>query len=69
MSESQQDLNRREWMRTTLQVMAALGLASRLSMGEGEWQPEFFTPQQNEQLVSLGECILPGSKAALSTLR
>lgn len=57
-------VDRREWM---LQ-MAALGLLSKFSVGADstkEWKPQFFSVEQNETLVALGERIIPGSAEAL----
>ncbi len=39
-------------------------LWSANNASEPVWQPAFLTSEQNEALVSLGECIVPGSAAA-----
>jgi Gluconate 2-dehydrogenase subunit 3 len=73
------ETNRRDWIRQVLQTAGGSVLGVALSAQEhshetgsteapgkpGEWRPAFLTPEQNEALVSLGECIVPGSAAAL----
>jgi gluconate 2-dehydrogenase subunit 3-like protein len=74
--ESDQNRSRREWMVQVLRaagtsVFAAEGFALQhlhptavSDAANGTWRPAFFSEQQNEALVSLGECIIPGSTAA-----
>lgn len=45
------------------QILCAAA-AGPLLGDENAWRPSFFTAQQNETLVSLGECIIPGSRQA-----
>lgn len=48
--------------------MAGLGLLSKLSSGADagkEWRPQFFSVEQNQTIVALGERIVPGSAEAL----
>jgi Gluconate 2-dehydrogenase subunit 3 len=70
--------NRRDWMTQILQSIAGSALSAQLFAQEhshgsesteagekpAEWHPAFLTNEQNETLVSLGECIVPGSATA-----
>ena len=72
-------MNRREWLVRTIQSLAAAGLLPFAYAGEEQhehhaaaqavpgapWKPEFFTIEQNDTLVAVGERIVPGSAAAL----
>jgi hypothetical protein len=74
--QSVHNRSRRDWM---VQVLYAAGISVFASEAEarehnhpapftespnGNWRPAFFSDQQNETLVSLGECIIPGSASA-----
>ncbi len=70
MIPKRQHLSRRDWITTVLQTSGAMALApdvfaQALARGNKPWHPVFSMPDQNEALVSLGECIIPGSAAAL----
>lgn len=60
------DLSRRDWIVRVLQVTGGSALATGLvaQATATHWRPAFLTASQNESLVSLGECIIPGSGAA-----
>jgi hypothetical protein len=74
--ENGQNSSRRDWMmqvlRTTgMSVFAAEAVAREHNHSgafaepvNGNWRPAFFSDKQNETLVNLGECIIPGSAAA-----
>lgn len=48
-----------------LQSAALIGVSpALLSAADQDWSPQFFTVGQNQTLVSLAECIVPGSKEA-----
>ncbi len=74
MLPERQDLNRRDWMTQVLQALSGSAIAAQLCGQEhthpsgpletaGPWQPAFLTNEQNEALISLGECLVPGSAA------
>jgi hypothetical protein len=74
--ESAQNRSRRDWMVHVLYTAGAALFASEAGAREhnhssafaeptnGNWRPAFFSDQQNEAFISLGECIIPGSAAA-----
>ncbi len=69
MIAERQHLSRRDWIARVLQTSGALVLIANSSAqehadGNKAWHPVFLTPDQNASLVSLGECIVPGSSAA-----
>jgi hypothetical protein len=71
--------SRRDWIRQVLQTAGGSVLGAALFAQEhshetgssevpsqpADWRPVFLTPEQNETLVSVGECIVPGSAAAV----
>jgi hypothetical protein len=63
------EMNRRAWMEQVLCSAGAAALVPVLARGQGSeaaWKSQFFTAEQNDCLSSLGECMVPGSTAALS---
>ncbi len=78
MLPERQNSNRRDWISRVLETIAFSALAAPLCAEEhlhpgppnpaGQitepWQPAFLTKEQNETLISLGECMVPGSAAA-----
>ena len=81
MLPSRENLNRRDWITSVLQVLGAAAssslvagtalaqdhshASSRSALADPAWQPAFLDARQNALLIDLGECIIPGSKAAL----
>ncbi len=74
--ESEYHHSRRDWMMQVLctagaSVFGAKAVAEEHSHqaaisqpANGKWRPTFFSEQQNAALVSISECIIPGSSAA-----
>lgn len=57
--------SRREWIGRVVQAAGAGLFAQTVSAAEPSWKPAFLSSAQNEDLVALGEAIIPGSKEAL----
>lgn len=57
-------LSRREWIGSVVQAAGAGLFAQAISAAQPSWHPAFLTTTQNEDLVALGEAIVPGSKDA-----
>ena len=81
MRPSRENLNRRDWITSVLEVLGAAAssslvagsalaqdqshASSRSTLADPAWQPVFLDARQNALLIDLGECIISGSKAAL----
>jgi hypothetical protein len=72
--------SRREWIVRLLQSTAAAAVApaaanawqhehhaaqASKNVSASDWKPEFFSADENEQIIAIGERIVPGSKTAL----
>ena len=68
MLPKREDLNRRDWITRVLQALGTTvggSLIGGRAFADPDWRPSFFSAQQNQLLIDLGECIIPGSQAAL----
>jgi hypothetical protein len=56
---------RRDWISSVLRAAGTGVLVRAAHAADPSWEPLFLSAAQNEHLVALGECIIPGSKDAL----